>query len=348
MKRNLVIAGIVVILFLAVGLGVKQHSKGTPQYAIRQLAAAMKNQDRETFEKYLDVDRTVESMVDDLMDKAMAELERAKAAGNPFAAFSFALGESMIDELKPELIEQARSELLAVVDPDANTTDASDSDPLFEGAEHASDIRFGGFASIETNGNESTVGINLRFETLDTSMVAVLDMERAEAGHWRVVGIQEIDKLADELLEVERRRLAEVNAPIEEEINSLFEVGEATTSRVADWFSVRLRMRVPVKNVSSSDLRNIKLKIAPADDLSSGLGFPTLESLGAGEEAVIAGNLTESASYTLYNAVSKGDTSAYVFRVHSVDVKRGDKWVTLEPYSSWDAYMKQKSGGDKK
>ena len=130
--------------------------RGSPLDSLRQLADAARARDRAAIERYLDVGRTAESVVD----------EANSTAGASGAADS---------ALKPSLVAVVQQSLwIALLDSLATL-------------EH----RYQGLAGVEERGGVARVGVRIRSEDPDSAFVVHLRMERA-AGRWRVVGIEDL------------------------------------------------------------------------------------------------------------------------------------------------------------
>jgi len=132
------------------------RGRGSPVYSLRQLADAARARDRAAIERYLDVGRTAESVVD----------EASSAAGAQGAADP---------ALKPSLIIAVQQSIWTAL---------LDSLATLEG-------RYQGLAGVEERGGIARVGVRIRAVDADSAFVVHLRMERA-AGRWRVVGLEDL------------------------------------------------------------------------------------------------------------------------------------------------------------
>lgn len=168
------IAGAAVIMWR------NRRSGGSPLDSLEQLAAAARAHDRSAIEQYLDVSRVAESVVDQTLATAAA------------------LG----DEASPELrmFEDMRSSLAALVELNIWSTLLDSPATLEEGsvANLASlDLRvlidrYRGTAGVRQRGRVARVGVRLGLENVDSAVVVQLRMEPA-AGHWRVIGVEDLE-----------------------------------------------------------------------------------------------------------------------------------------------------------
>jgi ABC-type transporter MlaC component len=120
----------------------RRHENGSPLESLQQLANAVRAKDRAAIERYLDVGRTAESVVD----------EAISTAGDP--------------ALKPSLVTALQQSIWTAL---------LDSLATLEG-------RYQGLAGVEQRGDVARVGVRIRSEEADSAFVVHLRMERAAGG----------------------------------------------------------------------------------------------------------------------------------------------------------------------
>ncbi len=140
-----------------------RQSGGSPVDSLRQLAEAARARDRRAIEQYLDVTRTAESVVDEAFSATAA-----------IAAAAPSHQEDSVESI-PLLITAVELSIWATL---------LDSLPILSD-------RYQGIADVEQRERVARVGIRMRREYVDSSVVVHLRMERAD-GHWRVVGIEDL------------------------------------------------------------------------------------------------------------------------------------------------------------
>jgi len=154
--RLVLLAAVALALASAAVVTCRQHRRGSPVYSLRQLADAARVRDRAAVERYLDVGRTAESVVDEATSTA-----GALGAADP--------------GLKPSLVAAVEQSIwTALLDSLATLED-----------------RYQGLAGVEERGGGARVGVRIRSEDADAAFVVHLRMERA-AGRWRVVGVEDL------------------------------------------------------------------------------------------------------------------------------------------------------------
>lgn len=152
----LAIAGLVVVAAAVRAWRARQASR-SPLASLRALADGARARDRRAIERYLDVSRTAESIVDEGIS----------------AAATLAPAESSPQD------EITTSSLVPVVELSIWTT-------LLDPAERA---RYQGVADVQQRDDVARVGVRIRLDNLDSAALVHLRMERV-VGQWRVVGVE--------------------------------------------------------------------------------------------------------------------------------------------------------------
>ena len=145
----------------------------SPVYSLEQLAAAARARDRVAIERYLDVARVAESVVDEA-------IAAASALGAPDPA------------MKPSLVSAMQQAIWSTL---------MDSLASLEG-------RYQGLADVQQRGGVARVGVRLRLGGGDSTVLVYLRMER-DPGDWRVVGVEDLGPYMRASLERRRERAYE-------------------------------------------------------------------------------------------------------------------------------------------
>jgi hypothetical protein len=151
-----------------------RQASGSPLASLGALAEGARRSDRHAIERYLDVQRTAESVVDEARAAALA-------AGDS----------SGVDE-------GTKSLLVAAVEQSIWTTLL---DPAAAG-------RFHGITDVLQRGDTARVGVRLRLEDGDSAALVHLRMERDDR-HWRVIGVEGLGPYMQAALARRRSRAAE-------------------------------------------------------------------------------------------------------------------------------------------
>jgi len=164
----LVIAGVALVTWRT-----RQGSR-SPLASLQQLAQAVRAKDRPGIEQFLDVRRAAESVVNEALSTAAA------------------LDTGATPELRT--FEDMRSSLAALVELNIWTTLL---DPAAMQREDAAlDLRtlidrYQGLAGVQQQGGVARVGVRVGRADNDSAVVVHLRMEPA-AGHWRIVGVEDL------------------------------------------------------------------------------------------------------------------------------------------------------------
>lgn len=149
------------VVALAIGgaavMTVRIRQRGhTPVYSLQQLANAARAKDRAGIERYLDVGRTAESMVDEVIATASAR-------------------EDVDPTMKPMLVSTLELGIWSMLIDSLATLEN----------------RYQGLAGVAERDDVARVGVHMRTPDGDSTFVVQLRMERA-AGRWRVVGVEDL------------------------------------------------------------------------------------------------------------------------------------------------------------
>lgn len=345
--KKFVRIGLIVFGALAIALAAWLFYRSTPQYSLKQLIAAVEQRNRIAFERYIDVEKTVQSAVDDILhDLIDAAIDSARIANDPFFTMGAALGAAMVEGLKPLAVKTMTNAILEGVESGSIIDALSDQGTAVEDMESLNitasvsmdDARFAGISGIQKSYNKATVGLDFYYESLDTTLTAHIVMED-KGNYWQVVGVKGLGEFILNLMSIEEARLAEVNQPIQARLAQLIELGDFENKLIANgWDEVALELAVPVKNVSGTDLRNIQLRITGKDGFAESVQFQTVDFLGPFQEKLAHTSLNVLSFSSLYEALIREDKGLYALEFVSAEVRNGDAWETIALYPTWSAY----------
>ena len=174
-RFRLVLLAVVALALASAALITWRARQGrSPLESLQQLADAVRAKDRPGIEQFLDVRHAAESVVDEALSTA--------AALDPGAT--------------PELqsFEGMRSSMAALVELNIWTTLLDPAAPQREDA--ALDLRtlidrYQGIAGVQQQGAVARVGVRVGRADRDSAVIVHLRMEPA-AGHWRIVGVEDL------------------------------------------------------------------------------------------------------------------------------------------------------------
>lgn len=232
MKRSILGIGGIGLVVLA-GCGLAWHEwTHTPEYALRQIAKAVRERDRYLFDKYVDIDNLVQS----------AMLEATEDA--PLAPLATALGGAVGGSLKQRLSIAIEEGLV----PDAPPPKAI----------HQA-LATGRPPAVER------IGRNAYFTVPTTTRGGApfslrIHLTRVPEGHWRVDRVANLKELRDVEEQEEKERKAKAAKATEEELAKFAVVAKLHTSIHGDWRRVN-RFQVRFENRSEKTVTGMTGRI---------------------------------------------------------------------------------------
>lgn len=262
------IAGGLVLLVLICALSWRWHAARQPDYALDQIAVAIRRGDGAKLAYYADVSAVTEQVIDGTVDWLVSHRgpDAALAAADVSHAGSRAAG---VQDAKATLQARAdeaftiatASALEGPVGP--RVIDAFIQQPplsLIMQGEHL-DVR-----AIDrplVDGATATVPLVMRHRELVVDVKIGLLLQR-EGPRWRLSGINGLTQALDAIDRAQMERLEIANRPREEELQSLLSVGGLQVHRVARRrVKPFYELRVPVSNRSTDSLTSVTLTLAP-------------------------------------------------------------------------------------
>jgi len=154
--RAVLLAGVAFTIIAAACSVKRARPSGSPRASLEALADGIRARDRIAIERYLDVQRTAQSVVDEAFSAAATVPDQQS---------------SLQDDITP-------ASLVPVVELSIWTT-------LLDPAAIA---RYQGVADVQQQDDGARAGVRIRLDDADTAVLVHLRMER-NAGDWRVVGV---------------------------------------------------------------------------------------------------------------------------------------------------------------
>lgn len=219
------------IIFSTIGLAVVVGSgiflwkfSSSPQYCLLQIKEALENRDYAEFEKYVDVDKTTSS----LMDQLIQIMQNTSVPQDKGAMLSnLALGMGLFDAIKPQLTLLIKPQIQKWVEDGKFKTEGPLSDvgvyPLPAIWKKTEGFSSSGIEYVKTTGDVSTIGIGLRHTRFDTVLMVNIIMKNKGA-YWQVTGIAGLSEFQGQVEKLEQRRVDAINNPIRKEFSENLKV----------------------------------------------------------------------------------------------------------------------------
>ncbi|MBC3539412.1 DUF2939 domain-containing protein [Rufibacter sediminis] len=195
MKRIMVLLSVLVLVG-AVGYWLyKRYAQG-PEFSLYQIKQAVDNRDLVALEKYVDVDRTTASFLDQAMQAGMAELPQKEQA-----LAAMALGMAMASK-KQEVLQSIRGGIEDYVAhrKSMNGRPAAVSEEEWEQLQAVlplqkllqenplTNSRLEGISYVNRNDSLAVVGLDLRVPSQPNPVIVEVQM-RDRGNYWQVVGL---------------------------------------------------------------------------------------------------------------------------------------------------------------
>lgn len=253
-KKNykLYAAALVVFIFIASASGYWYWTR-TPQYSLKQVAKAVQNHDLPSFQKYVDLDTAASRMIDDLV--------KSQPSSGSNVADSLTSG--LVEMMKPKLVDMVKSQVLDLVEKgdieNENTDDNISLSQFYPNENNNKSSKFKGTEYVKKEGNIALVGIMLYYPTVDQDIIAEVKM-RKMGSYWQVAEFSNFAELNQEIEELKKAKLNELNKPIREEISKALNVKPVAIERVSEdaWgMSNKIYLNVPIKFLSDKSISQI-------------------------------------------------------------------------------------------
>jgi hypothetical protein len=284
--------GAVIALALTAGLGWSSWTQ-SPTYALRAVARSVEHHDRYEFEKYVDIDGVIQSLMADLSD------------ANGLAA---AIGGAMAPQLKTTVIKAVED---GTVPPDSRFGEA------VQKALH------GELPKIERQGKNAYFGIAVTTNggapfTLKVHMTEVPD------GYWRVDRVANMKDLKAIEAAEEKARKAAIMKANEDKLAQLRVVAKLHTSVAAGW-SKKNRFQVRFTNGSDKTITSFSGHIrVPSADFDHGIRGSMEVLAGATENAVWELDVNQFMADTV-RVYEMGETESFEVDIDTLAYADGTK-----------------------
>ena len=249
-RRNLLIA-LPLLVALVAGTWYYFYLR-SPKYSLQQIAEAVRNHDRNEFQKYVDVEGVTSNFISGFMDDKKSEL-----ADNPFAKGLTAM-------LTPKLTELAKEQILKYVESGSINDENSGGREQFSlkgifTKSGKDDSQFKGVAYTKKDGNVATVGLEFSVPKYDTSLILDVRM-RGMDGYWQVFEIPNFKTYTETIEGLEAKRIEQINAPIRAQLEKIVTTDTIMAAKGAGeyGFDKKISFGVALRNRGEKDLQEVK------------------------------------------------------------------------------------------
>ena len=226
-----IMATLVAVLLVAAGVGGYIYYKRTPAYSLTIIQDAVKEHNWDKFSRHVDVNEVSESAFDDLImaameeDKTMDSTTKQMAVG--FAQMFKPVVTKAVEEAMKEYVEKGEVGKAKEEQKNQEKPDEAMAVNLVNQT-HADEVKFTGVKSTSTDGDLATVVLGIRNEKLGKDFELRISMSQLDDGTWKVRKISNLKEFLQEEQKAEEAKLAELNKPIQAEIDSAVKIGSFT------------------------------------------------------------------------------------------------------------------------
>jgi hypothetical protein len=350
MKTRFIVAPAAVMLVVVGFFGWRWHYRQTPEYALSQIRSAIRDHNRLRFQTYVDMDRLVPAVVDQVVGYALLESFSADSS-NGLAALGAAVGTGLANQMKPALTQALRSAVLEAVE--TGSLDSLYSAPadtsrqvdlaVFSRSTGATAESFEGLSGIQREGDAASVGFRFRQEALDTSLVVHLRMERNQ-GRWRIVSPDDLDQYLKALAALRQAYVSARNASISQELDSLVQWDRFERRERHLAYSNYILISRTLHNRSDKPLHHIRLWLKPDPTETGELMVPDRPLVAPGGSTTLRTVIDYNQFMASHRSLRTGDLDGMATTLTLV-ADTGDAAQYVAPYDDWDDYIRRTGAG---
>ena len=179
----------------------------SPQYSLKQLKKAIANNDTVTFDKYVDLDRTVEAAIDQIWQYYSNPV--ADSRKNPWFDIRNEIGSTLLSVVKPNLKEIIKKEIHSYTSQgkweDAISQDENRLVSVFvkkvKEIVNPDDWEFQSINYIEIENDVASLGLTYYDRTKQSNFIVEVKM-RKMSGYWQIIEITNINQLLNIFLNI--------------------------------------------------------------------------------------------------------------------------------------------------
>ncbi len=179
----------------------------SPQYSLKQLKKAIANNDTVTFDKYVDLDRTVEAAIDQIWQYYSNPV--ADSRKNPWFDIRNEIGSTLLSVVKPNLKEIIKKEIHSYTSQgkweDAISQDENRLVSVFvkkvKKIVNPDDWEFQSINYIEIENDVASLGLTYYDRTKQSNFIVEVKM-RKMSGYWQIIEITNVNQLLNIFLNI--------------------------------------------------------------------------------------------------------------------------------------------------
>jgi hypothetical protein len=227
-KRNIIIA-VVVIICLA--FGGFMYYKRTPTYTFNLIRESVQKHDYEAFSRHVDTRSLVSAAYDDIIKQGLAEVGDDESVKELASSFAQMLKPGVVDALDNQVTQYVKTG-----DIEKKNQKPTDVEKAADGMVREMNLMkttFKGVGKTRKEDGFSYVGIILHDKKVGQDFTLELQMKQLDDGTWKVLKINNLGEYLKAYQAAEEKKLAEINAPIQADIDHILQAGKVTGKLVS-------------------------------------------------------------------------------------------------------------------
>ena len=212
MKKKTIIIFALATALLAAGI-LYLNFRSSPKYSLLQIKVALENHDYPAFEKYVDVDGTMSSLMGQVFEMAQGDSTSQDKVGTSWSFF----GSGLLDMIKPQLALLYKPQIQKWVESGKFETEGpfgrNSIDPIPDVLKQAGAVNLTGIEYEKREGKIALIGIGFKHANFDT--VLIINIKMLDKGnYWQVAELMDLAKFQKEIERLEQKRVDQINKPI--------------------------------------------------------------------------------------------------------------------------------------
>ena len=221
MKQK-IIATLLLSLILILGIGYWQYTITKPKYSLWKIKKAVDEHNLMMFEKYVDTENLVETLIDQFIETSMGNIEKKD---EEVEGFDPALAKRIVINFKPQLTNIVKQKVVSFV----KTGDLKNESKSQEALEKEFSLKniwdysgedkneFQGIAYVKEEGNIAYVGLKFFLEKHEENFIVDLKM-RSIDNYWQVIEISNFSIIVKKLDQLDNWQYKALKKSIFEQI----------------------------------------------------------------------------------------------------------------------------------
>lgn len=265
-NKTVILIILLVTMLLLVGGTLYWNYRTSPKYSLEQISKSFLEHDLTTFQKYVDIDGTINNLFDQQMD--LTTKDNKDELG---LAEDFAKGISTL--MRPQMIELLKRQTKTLIEDgsfDGSDTIILNDNPFTLAAvwnKGGNMNNILGIEEIKIDGKVSIITLKSYQARFDTTLLVNIKM-RNKGNYWQLSEISGFSKFAISLEKLEKERVDKINAPIYEQIRKSITISDVKLKTISSYWGLddKIKVTMDVKNIGHNTISGYFLLVGFSND----------------------------------------------------------------------------------